>query len=275
MAKKKPAKKTASKPRPAKSKAVRKPAPRAKAKSKPAKSKPASKSKPAAKAKPAKAQTKGQTKAKAEVKAPVKPADQSKNSGRKGITIVSNKPSKKAKPKQSVLSNVPAMSAHLMKPGSSKPLIPSGPSAPAGRTLGGPARAAESAPAPTKTPFGKRELAHFREILVRKRAEIIGDVSSIEAEALTGQSGSLSRLPQHIAEQGSEAYDQSLALEIAASDRRLLKEIDDAIARIDQGTYGVCELTGKPIKQERLEQLPWARYSIEAARELERRSMHP
>lgn len=264
MAKKKPARMTASKPRPAKSKAAGKPAPRVKAK-------PAAKARPGAKAKPAKAQTK----TKPEVKSPAKPAEQSKTTGRKGITIVSNKPSKKAKPKQSVLSNVPAMSAHLMKPGSSKPLIPSGPGAPAGRTLGGPARTAESAPTPTKSPFGKRELAHFREILVRKRAEIIGDVSSIEAEALTGQSGSLSRLPQHIAEQGSEAYDQSLALEIAASDRRLLKEIDDAIARIDQGTYGVCELTGKPIKQERLEQLPWARYSIEAAREIERRSMHP
>ncbi len=42
---------------------------------------------------------------------------------------------------------------------------------------------------------------------------------------------------------------------------------------IDNGTYGICELTGKPIKAERLEELPWARYSIEAARELERRSM--
>lgn len=52
-----------------------------------------------------------------------------------------------------------------------------------------------------------------------------------------------------------------------------MKEIDDALKRVANGTYGLCELTGKPIKAERLQELPWARYSIEAARELERRSM--
>jgi RNA polymerase-binding transcription factor DksA len=75
-----------------------------------------------------------------------------------------------------------------------------------------------------------------------------------------------------MAEQGSDAYGQSLSLDLAAADRRLIREIDDALARIAAGTYGVCELTGKPIKVERLEELPWARYSIEAARELERRT---
>jgi RNA polymerase-binding protein DksA len=76
-----------------------------------------------------------------------------------------------------------------------------------------------------------------------------------------------------MAEQGSETYEQSLHLDLAAVDRKLLKEIDEAIVRIDKGMYGICELTGKPIKVERLEELPWARYTIEAQRELERRSM--
>jgi RNA polymerase-binding transcription factor DksA len=44
---------------------------------------------------------------------------------------------------------------------------------------------------------------------------------------------------------------------------------------MNQGTYGVCELTGKPISIARLTELPWARYSIEAARDLERQSMRP
>jgi RNA polymerase-binding protein DksA len=122
-----------------------------------------------------------------------------------------------------------------------------------------------------KSPFDKRQLGQFKAILLRKRAELVGDVSSMETEALMGQSGSLSHLPQHMAEQGSDAYGQSLSLDIAAGNRRLIKEIDDALQRIENGTYGVCELTGKPIKAERLEELPWARYSIEAARELERR----
>ena len=90
-----------------------------------------------------------------------------------------------------------------------------------------------------------------------------------------GQSGSLSHVPQHLAEQGSDTYGQSLSLDLAAADRRLIKEIDDALKRIADGSYGVCELTGKPIRAERLEELPWARYSIEAARELERRTTSP
>jgi RNA polymerase-binding protein DksA len=123
-----------------------------------------------------------------------------------------------------------------------------------------------------KTPFNKKELDRYRQILLRKRGELVGDVADLEQQALQGASGSLSHTPQHMAEQGSEAYDQALQLDLAAADRKLIREIDDALKRIEAGSYGVCELTGNPIKQERLEELPWARYSIEAARELERRS---
>jgi DnaK suppressor protein len=77
-----------------------------------------------------------------------------------------------------------------------------------------------------------------------------------------------------MAEQGSDTFEQSLSLDLAQVDRNLLREIDAALKRIDDGTYGICELTGKTIPPERLEELPWARYSIEAARELERRPVY-
>jgi RNA polymerase-binding protein DksA len=162
---------------------------------------------------------------------------------------------------------MPSLGVPLIKPGSvRKPLIASGPNAPRPKNIfAGDGK-------PKKSPFDKRDLAKFKAILLRKRAELVGDVSTMEDEALKGQSGSLSHLPQHMAEQGSDVYGQSLSLDLAAADRRLIKEIDDALKRIADGTYGVCELTGKPIRAERLEELPWARYSIEAARELERRS---
>ena len=108
-------------------------------------------------------------------------------------------------------------------------------------------------------------------MLTTKRAELVGDVTSMEGSALRGgESGSLSHLPQHMADQGSDAYDQSLALDLAASQRGLLQEIDDALERIDEKRYGICERLGKPINKERLKNTPWARFSIEAARELER-----
>lgn len=187
---------------------------------------------------------------------------------RKGITIVNSKSGRRPTTKPPPI-KFPVLGGPLIKPGAParKPLIASGPNAPP-RT----STIASDAGKLKKTPFDKRQLAKFRSILLQKRAELVGDVSGMETEALMGQSGSLSHLPQHMAEQGSDAYGQSLSLDLAAVDRRLIREIDDALARIEAGTYGVCELTGKPIKAERLEELPWARYSIEAARELERRN---
>ncbi|USN98350.1 MAG: TraR/DksA family transcriptional regulator [Phycisphaeraceae bacterium] len=156
----------------------------------------------------------------------------------------------------------------LLGPGSPirKPLIPSGPSAAPASKIG---RGDPSAP--RKSPFGKRELTKYRKLLLAKRSELLGDMEQIETDALRGESGDLSHFPQHMADQGSDSFERSLSLDLAAADRRLIKEIDDALRRIDDGTFGLCLMTGKPIAMARLNELPWARHSIEAAREIERR----
>lgn len=204
------------------------------------------------------------------------PAVEAAKPARKGITIVTPKPMKKPRPKPTLTPVPPGVGGLMAKGAIRKPLIPSGPKASTATPLGVQTVAAGAPALPKlKTPYTKKELERFRAILIRKRAELVGDVNNMESQALKDQSGSLSNLPQHIAEQGSEAYEQSLALDLAAADRKLIKEIDDALQRIEDGTYGVCELTGKPIKPERLEELPWARHSIEAAREIERRHLRP
>lgn len=163
---------------------------------------------------------------------------------------------------------IPKFGEPLFRPGAPapKPLIASGPNAPPSAAPAAPGKGVS-----VKSTMDKKNVEHFRQVLLQKRTELIGDISTMETEALMGESGALSHLPQHMAEQGSDVYGQSLSLDLAAADRRLIKEIDDALLRIQAGTYGVCELTGKPIKIERLHELPWARYSIEAAREVERR----
>ncbi len=120
-----------------------------------------------------------------------------------------------------------------------------------------------------RSPLKPEVLEEFRRILVIKRAEVLGDVTEMEQEALGSRSGSLSSFPQHLADQGSDEYDQSLALGIAASQRRLLAEIDAALDRIENGTFGVCDLLGTPISRERLDATPWARHSLEGARQLD------
>lgn len=124
-------------------------------------------------------------------------------------------------------------------------------------------------PKPIKTKLGKKELNHYKNLLLIKRAEIVGDLSTIEAEALRSNDGDLSNMPIHMADLGSDTYEQDFMLGMAATERQRLREIDEALLRIQNRTYGVCQMTGKTIPTARLEAKPWAKYTIEAARQLE------
>lgn len=226
---------------------------------------------PAGGAKPAKktskkAEAKAAPPAQTPAKTDAQTAEDDKKN-RKGITVVQQKRTRQTRPKQTT--NYGAASAGRLSGLPRKPMIPSGPDAPAQEG----AVAADESSGPRKSPFNKRQLAKYRKVLLDKRTKLVGELNDLEEGALRGSSGSLSHLPQHMAEQGSELADQSLSLNLAATERSLIKEIDEALQRIENKTYGICELTGRPIRPERLEELPWTRYSIDAARELERRSL--
>ena len=116
-----------------------------------------------------------------------------------------------------------------------------------------------------------RDLEHYRDLLLAKRRELVGDMSQMEREALRSSgSSNLSTLPIHMADMGTDNYEQEFTLGLVEKDRNLLREINAALAKIQNGTYGICEGTGKPISKPRLEAQPWARYSIEYARQMER-----
>jgi RNA polymerase-binding protein DksA len=117
----------------------------------------------------------------------------------------------------------------------------------------------------------KSDLEFFRDLLLAKRREILGDMSHLQNEALraTGE-GSLSSLPIHMAEMGTDNYEQEFTLGLVEKDRTLLREINAALAKISAGTYGLCEATQQPISKARLEAQPWAKHSIEYARSLEK-----
>jgi RNA polymerase-binding transcription factor DksA len=78
----------------------------------------------------------------------------------------------------------------------------------------------------------------------------------------------------HMADAGTDSFDRDLTLGLVSFEQEALYEVDAALERIADGTYGICELTGKPIPWERLKAIPWARFSMEAERELETR-IHP
>jgi DnaK suppressor protein len=115
---------------------------------------------------------------------------------------------------------------------------------------------------------------HFRELLLEKRREILRNVTEFEDEALRKSlldaSGDLSSMPIHMADLGTDSYEQEFALGLMDSERKLLREIDKALGRLEKKTYGICEATGKSISRARLEAQPWARYCVEYARMLEK-----
>ena len=122
-------------------------------------------------------------------------------------------------------------------------------------------------------PVTTQDLDMFRDLLMEKRAEILGDVAAMEEARNDNSGGNLSHMPLHMADIGSDNYEQEFTLGLMESEKRLLREIDEALLRIRDGIYGVCLESGKPIIRARLEIKPWAKYSIEVARERERRGL--
>ena len=130
---------------------------------------------------------------------------------------------------------------------------------------------AVSTPAPEanrlkKTPLKAAELREYEAILLQARAQLAGSIQAKEASAL-GDSDT-SKLPLHMADVGSDAYAQDLDLNLAEGMQSRLAEIDAALMRIKEKSYGICEHTGKAIPKKRLNAKPWARYTIEAANAL-------
>jgi RNA polymerase-binding transcription factor DksA len=78
----------------------------------------------------------------------------------------------------------------------------------------------------------------------------------------------------HQADAGSDAYDRDFALSMLSKEQGSLYEIDEALKRIEDGSYGVCDICEKPIRHDRLEALPFTRYTVECQAELEKRQHH-
>ena len=115
------------------------------------------------------------------------------------------------------------------------------------------------------------EVDEFRTILMEERNRLLESVKASdkiishaegEFESSAGRSHS-----NHLADQGSDEFEYETQLLLSAGQRATLREIDEALQRIENGTYGICEKTGKPIAKPRLRAMPTARLCIEAQEE--------
>ena len=120
----------------------------------------------------------------------------------------------------------------------------------------------------TTSELTEQDLAELRAALLAKRRELIGLVQKLRAEmhgSCVSDDGKSDELECAAEQQGA-----SVAAGLLSTEARELREIDQALRRMEEGNYGICQATGKPIGIERLRARPWARHSIEYARELER-----
>ena len=115
-----------------------------------------------------------------------------------------------------------------------------------------------------------QRLIKQRAWLLRLREDLSRGIQQLTAEACEESP----RYSMHMADAATDSFERDLVLCLVSFEQEGLYEIDAALKRIEDGTYGICELTGKPIPWERLAAIPWTRFSIEAENQLEA-NIHP
>lgn len=112
----------------------------------------------------------------------------------------------------------------------------------------------------------KPEWVKYYNHLLELRERLINQMNGLAKESAEQMPG----YSLHMADSGTDNFDRDFALSLLSSDQDAIYEIEEALRRIEKGTYGVCELTGKPIPRVRLDAIPWTRFTVEAQAQLER-----
>jgi DnaK suppressor protein len=113
----------------------------------------------------------------------------------------------------------------------------------------------------------KEKLHQLRDAMVDSMAGVAQDTLRSRAEG-----SEASAFGMHQADAGSDAYDRDFALSLLSQEQDALYEIDQALKRIELGTYGTCEMSGKQIPRARLEAIPFARFTVECQSQLEKQN---
>jgi RNA polymerase-binding transcription factor DksA len=112
----------------------------------------------------------------------------------------------------------------------------------------------------------KAEWQKYYKNLLDLRERLLNQMSGLAKESAE----EMASYSLHMADSGTDNFDRDFALSLLSSDQDAIYEIEEALKRIEKGTYGVCELTGKTIPKARLDAIPWTRFTVEAQAQLER-----
>ena len=173
-------------------------------------------------------------------------------------TVV-KKPAQKTPAKKAVVKKAPAKAKPVAKPVAKTAVKKAVP----------PVHVHKPAPHIPATPPGRKltakEVREFKDILLTLRERVSGEYSILSRDNLEANQ----RDPS-LSDQGTDTFDREMELNMMGSEQEVIFEIDAALRRIEKGTYGICELTNQPINFERLQALPYVRYTVRAQSELEK-----
>lgn len=116
--------------------------------------------------------------------------------------------------------------------------------------------------------MNKKELEEFQKQLMEMKRNILNSLQGSKKEVQ--ESNKESGYVQHQADRGTDDYNESINLEVSSQEYQILKQIDRALVKIQENTYGICDITGKKIPIKRLEAIPYATMTVEAQQMLEK-----
>ncbi|MBI3996557.1 MAG: TraR/DksA C4-type zinc finger protein [Candidatus Omnitrophica bacterium] len=123
--------------------------------------------------------------------------------------------------------------------------------------------------------LSKDQAKQLRQLLITERAKLAGEIKSIAHDASTSPreaSGDLSAYTVHMADMAADTYERELSMNIVSSEQEILYQIDDALKRLDDGSFGVCQQCTQPITMSRLKAVPYASLCISCQRVKEQKS---
>ena len=126
-----------------------------------------------------------------------------------------------------------------------------------------------------KKKFTKSDLKNFKKIVLKKKEEIFADLKHISDDTLRKSqkeaSGDISGYTYHMADVATDNYDREFSLGLASGERKSLYELDDALKRIEEGTFGICDDCKSSIAKIRLKAVPSARLCIKCQQKREKK----
>ncbi|MDR0331732.1 MAG: hypothetical protein LBH93_08505 [Chitinispirillales bacterium] len=121
----------------------------------------------------------------------------------------------------------------------------------------------------------KKQLQYFKDKLIAEKQKVLEEMGDLQQgnlkQSISDAAGENSRYSYHLGDVASLSYGREFSMGLAERQQKYLEQIDSALARIEDGTYGICKVTGEPIDIERLEEVLVAKYSVKGKEILERR----